>query len=290
MAITFPTVFQSAIATNAADTAAGRLTPTRYNQGCSVAGLSATSGAVLFSTDATTLAQSTGLLWNTSGAAGEGLAIAAGTAITDVAAFSLTRTNNNAAVATGVKWTFTDTSSAAGFLPFKILGGAAGTTNLFSISKAGEIVIPQSTTAGITLGSGTNAWSMFQAFNQSVYFGANHGTQIAMDPSGVYVLSTGRYNFSSSSSDAFATQSNISQISAGLLGIGTTGAGFAGRLKLTSMITAAVAVGSLNASPTIGEVQTVNDALAVTAKGATVSAGGSAVCQVMWNGSNWVGT
>ena len=54
-------------------------------------------------------------------------------------------------------------------------------------------------------------------------------------------------------------------------------------------ITAAVAVGSLNASPTIGEIQTVNDALAVTVKGATVANGGSAVCQVMWNGSNWVG-
>ena len=74
----------------------------------------------------------------------------------------------------------------------------------------------------------------------------------------------------------------------GAIGTGATGS-FAGRLKLTSTITAAVAVGSLNASPTIGEVQTVNDALAVTIKGATVANGGSAVCQVMWNGSNWVG-
>ena len=62
------------------------------------------------------------------------------------------------------------------------------------------------------------------------------------------------------------------------------------KVKLNFIITAAVAVGSLNASPTIGEVQTVNDALAVTVKGATVAAGGSAVCQVMWNGANWVGT
>ena len=82
----------------------------------------------------------------------------------------------------------------------------------------------------------------------------------------------------------------ISRISAGLFGFGTgTAASFAARVKLTSTITAAVAVGSLNASPTIGEVQTVNDALAVTVKGATVANGGSAVCQVMWNGSNWVG-
>ena len=74
-----------------------------------------------------------------SATAGGGLLIAAGTATTDVAAMSLTRTNNNAAVATGVKWTFTDTTSAAGFLPFQILGGSGATTNLISISKTGYI-------------------------------------------------------------------------------------------------------------------------------------------------------
>ena len=72
-------------------------------------------------------------------AAGTGLYLAAGTATTDVAALSITRTNNNAAVATGVKFAFTDTTSAAGFLPFQVLGGAAAATNLLSVDKAGLV-------------------------------------------------------------------------------------------------------------------------------------------------------
>lgn len=80
-----------------------------------------------------------GLVWGASGTAGRGLDIAAGTATTDVPALSLTRTNNNAAVATGVLWTFTDTSSAATFKPVQILGGASGTTDLLSLSKEGYL-------------------------------------------------------------------------------------------------------------------------------------------------------
>jgi len=56
--------------------------------------------------------------------AGRGPTIIGGTATTDVPALEVTRTNNNAAVATGVKFAFTDTTSAAGFLPFQVLGGA----------------------------------------------------------------------------------------------------------------------------------------------------------------------
>ncbi len=74
--------------------------------------------------------------------AGQGPLITAGTAGTDVAALSVTRTNNNAAVATGVKFAFTDTTSAAGFLPFQVLGGAAAATNLLSVSKAGLVDAP----------------------------------------------------------------------------------------------------------------------------------------------------
>lgn len=224
MAITFPTVFQSAIATNPLDTAAGNLTPTRYNQGCSVAGLSSTSGALLYSTDATTLAQdgtnflyttaigprlqvgssgtSTGIIagyegtntgfsaiWastvtpsasnyairlnsgqtainsgsgaqnslylminntarltvNPAQAAGSGVLVEGGTATTDVAALSVTRTNNNAAVGTTVPWVswdFTDTTSNAAALAFRIRGGASASTNLLSVSKAGLVNAP----------------------------------------------------------------------------------------------------------------------------------------------------
>lgn len=87
--------------------------------------------------------------------AGAGPSITAGTAATDVAALSVTRTNNNAAVATGVKFTFTDTTSAAGFLPFQILGGPSATTNLFSVDKTGGFVAPGAAIVLSGLGAST---------------------------------------------------------------------------------------------------------------------------------------
>lgn len=92
--------------------------------------------------------------WTINPTAGQGISVAAGTATTDVAALSVTRTNNNAAVATGVKVTFTDTTSAAGFLPFQVLGGAAGTTNLISVSKAGQGLFGD----GLAFGGVTNSF------------------------------------------------------------------------------------------------------------------------------------
>lgn len=94
-----------------------------------------------------TVSGAAGLLSDSAGltfggaAAGTGLAIAAGTATTDVAALSVTRTNNNAAVATGVKFAFTDTTSASSFLPLQVTGGASATTNLFSVDKAGKVAL-----------------------------------------------------------------------------------------------------------------------------------------------------
>ena len=91
------------------------------------------------------------------GTAGRGLDIAAGTATTDVAALSITQTWNNAACATGFKYTITDTTSAAGALAFQILGGAAGTTNLISVSKAGLVDAPAYAaggSAGVDFGPG----------------------------------------------------------------------------------------------------------------------------------------
>ena len=104
-----------------------------------------------------------------------------------------------------------------------------------------------------------------------------------------------RYNFYSAAPITFANGDasstapdlGISRISAGLLGVGTgAAASFAGRIKATSGIVAAVAVGALNATPTVGEIQTVNDALAPVA-GAAVAAGGAANALVWWNGAQW---
>ena len=110
--------------------------------------------------------------------AGAGPSITAGPATTDVAALSLTRTNNDAAVATGVKWTFTDTSSAAGFLPFQILCGSAATTNCLSVPKEGGIAFTAkaiSKTAP-TIASGFGTDPSIPANNGTAAFTVNVGT------------------------------------------------------------------------------------------------------------------
>jgi len=109
------------------------------------------------------------------GTAGAGPSITAGTATTDVAALSVTRTNNNAAVATGVNFTFTDTTSAAGFLPLSILGGSAGTTNLFSLGKTGA------GTFGASVGAGTTG----KLFRED---SGGHGTFILTNTTGDVAL------------------------------------------------------------------------------------------------------
>jgi hypothetical protein len=72
------------------------------------------------------------------GTAGRGPDFVCGTAATNVAAQSITQTWNNAACATGWKLAITDTTSAAGALPWQVLGGAAAATALASLTKAGK--------------------------------------------------------------------------------------------------------------------------------------------------------
>lgn len=93
-------------------------------------------------------------LYNT---AGRGIHIVAGTGTTDVALLSGTQTWNNAACATGVRFSITDTTSAAGALAFQVLGGAAAATNLISVSKAGKVDAPSYAvggTNGVSFGPG----------------------------------------------------------------------------------------------------------------------------------------
>lgn len=54
-------------------------------------------------------------------------------------AFTLAQTWNTTGAPVFVDWTITDTASDAASLAFRIRGGAAGTTNLFSVSKAGSL-------------------------------------------------------------------------------------------------------------------------------------------------------
>lgn len=73
------------------------------------------------------------------------LTITQGTPATAIPALNLTSTWNDAGVThLGIKYVITDTASAAGSLPFQILGGAAGTTNLFRVLKDGSVTIGNS--------------------------------------------------------------------------------------------------------------------------------------------------
>ena len=206
-------------------------------------------------------------------AAGTGLFVGAGTATTDVAAFSLTRTNNNAAVVKGIDIVYTDTLSAAGFLPLSIKGGSAGTTNLFKVNKSGEV----STAAG---SASSPAYNFGVAGATTGMYTGDGLVRFAVGGALAFSLGTTYFQIGASN------DTTISKISAGLFGFGATPGSFAGRIKLTSAIAAGVAIASLNAAPTTGEVQSVTDALTPVI-GSTVVAGGAAKALVWYNGANW---
>lgn len=89
--------------------------------------------------------------------AGVGPSILAGTATTDVNALSATQTWNASGVTfTGIKYTITDTASAAGSLAMRILGGASGTTNLFSVKKDGRLIGNSAADMDFESGTSTN--------------------------------------------------------------------------------------------------------------------------------------
>lgn len=74
--------------------------------------------------------------------AGAGLTITSGTAVSaGVSALSVTRTNSNTLVDTGVVFTFIDTTSAAGAKLFEILGTSTGAVSLLSVGKTGALTV-----------------------------------------------------------------------------------------------------------------------------------------------------
>ena len=247
-----------------------------------------TSGAIPYFSNTTTLAVSallganqvvlgggagvapftnSGFTFAATGAAGEGVAIAAGTATTDVQAISTLATWNNGGVTfTAHKYTVIETATAAGSFHSLWLGGAAGTTTYMSLGKTGTLIIPNIiSVGGLAITSGS-------------FYASALAVQIYRD----YSL-----GWSGTASTNGAADTSLSRISAGLIGVGTgAAASFAGRLKATSYIAAGVAIANLNAAPTAGEIQSVTDAL-VPVLGAVVAAGGAAYAGVQYNGAAW---
>ena len=156
------------------------------------------------------------------GTPGAGPSITAGTATTDVSALSSTQTWNAAGVTfVHEKHTITDTASAAGSLAVQYLGGASGTTNLFSVDKSAT-----ASTGAIKASGLVQTYREAALTNRTGIFGDTGSGSFAAIASG------GTYGIGSSATDANTVDTAISRVSAGVLGVGTGAAGsIAGTLR-----------------------------------------------------------
>jgi len=266
-----------------------------------------------------------------SNTAGAGPSITAGTAASAVSALNITQTiginAGNAALATaspfgiqwtwndinaatGVKWVVTDTSSAAGALPFQILGGAAGTLNLLSIGKsstgASLLTVGSSTGAnvGIILGSVLSGysgiWSTYNGTptisNQRLLF---ESATTYLSATGVIILydntnskemlratasasaplvalpSNSIFGFTSGVASA-ALDTGFSRLGAASVALGNgTAADFSGGLKLTDL--------------TINRAATFLTTSVALTNGAGASAGTITNAPAVGNPTKWIG-
>lgn len=143
--------------------------------------------------------------------AGQGLAIPAGTAASAVSPLAVTQTwNGGGAAFPGVTFKFTETSAVAGSFGLQISGGAAGTTNLLSVSRLGEVVI------GSSNGSTLNAMG-------DVLVRANEFTVGSVGP----VIYSGNVLGWASGSVTFGTSPDtaFSRLGAGIVGVGSGASG-----------------------------------------------------------------
>ena len=272
-----------ALVMTAPDDPAFENNPSDWNEDHSVSG--ADVGGIPYCPTATTETTSAGFTFN-----GSTFALAMGTITTAIGPQTWTETRNAAGVTfPGLKYTITDTASAAGSLAMQILGGAAATTHIFSLNKIGvaAFAVGAVGTPSISFTGAAGGW--FQDSGGRFAFTVdNTNTEFILASAEFRFGSARRLTWASGADPVTnADDTGLSRISAGLIGVGTgAAASFAGRFKFTSGIAAAVAVGALNAAPTVGEIQSVNDALAPVA-GAAVAAGGAANALVWYNGAQW---
>ncbi len=200
-----------------------------------------------FQTAASTTAFADGLTFASN--AISAMTIAGGTVTTNIPVFSITRTNNNAAVVKGVEITYTDTTSAAGFLPLAIRGGAAGTTDLLTLSKAGA-----TTVGGLLTVANSSGAIITGGFKDA---SANATVSVGWANSQIATRSAGFIGFSSTtdaSSGVMAAAFNL--VSAGVIGLNTSAAaGTAGSLSLANL-TASGNVAVATQSPASGAAGT----------------------------------
>jgi len=225
--------------------------------------------------------------------AGRGPDIYAGTAASAVSALTLTQTwNYNTAAIQGVDWTFTDTSSHANTNAFRIRGGAAGTTSLLEVSKAGITLSPNfRTSAGsvsvssIGPSAETNSGFWFEAGST---IGSIAGNNIHFTSASLFRLKSSLI-LGWASGDPYTTNADtgFSRISAGVIGVGTGAAGsVAGQLNLTTLSVAGVTYANRPGTPVAGMVVYITDSSTAT-WGATIAGSGANKVLAFYNGTNW---
>lgn len=215
--------------------------------------------------------------------AGRGPSITAGTATTDVQALSATQTWNASGVTfTGIKYTITDTASAAGSLAMQILGGAAGTSQLLALSKTGAL----------TVGNGSSTGHL----NIGGDFSLAGGSQISWQASTI---------ISASSGDGTLRLTNNAATDFGRLQFGGTTSSFPAIKRSSATLAVRLADDSADAdlqlratqhngitfanvpgTPVAGMTVYITDSSTAT-WGATIAGGGANKVLAWYNGTNW---
>ena len=183
------------------------------------------TGVLRFRRGNTTIA-TLGAAGDVAGAAGAGFYLAAGTAASAVSALSLTQEwNYNGAAINAVDWTFTDTSSHANTLAWRVMGGASGTTLLASLARGGQFL------TGGNIGAG----AAFYVNPNSVIAPTTWGA--AMGTTGVVIASNATFRMSSTTSGEGTADTSVSRGgAAGIVAIGTGAAGStAGTLRAAAL-------------------------------------------------------
>lgn len=206
--------------------------------------------------------------------AGCGLSIPAGTATTDVQALSATQTWNASGVTfTGWKFTITDTASASGSLAMQILGGASGTTNLFSVSKGGNI----DTTGNVTAVNATFTYYNFTG-NRGYMQAPSDGVWTFLSNAGT---TFGRLQFGGITSSFPAIKRSSATLAVRLADDSADA-----DLQLRATQHNGITFANVPGTPVAGMTVYITDSSTAT-WGATIAGGGANKVLAWYNGTNW---
>jgi hypothetical protein len=221
--------------------------------------------------------------------------IESGSAVVNPLLITQTWVSNNVTYG-GLKFTITDTASAAASLAFQILGGAAGATNLFSVSKIGQVTVPMAvsnTVAGLLFsaaGGGSGSSGFGAGTNTDLVVIFQTAARVAFTASAV-VLNSGVQLAWNNGTYGATNDVGIKRNAAGILEVNSNAAGTFRDLKLRTISKIATASGAslgvvASADTVIKSITAIADAVATATFTVTVpNAAHSAAIKVTLEGS-----